>query len=70
VTARIAAIFRAIPYPRIRAVIRDGITIGGFALADYGIWIIHKPAAIIFGGIVIAALSILSAPEEPIEPNN
>lgn len=67
-TSRLNAFFRAIPFARIRSTIRDGIFLAGLALADYGIWMVHKPSAVVFGGLAIAAIAMLGAKSD-IEPN-
>jgi len=67
-TGRLNAFLRAIPFARIRAAIRDGVFLAGLALADYGIWTVHRPAAIIFAGLAIAAIAMLGA-QNPIEPH-
>lgn len=69
-TGRLNAIFRAIPFQVIRTGTLNLVFLFGLGLADYGIAQIHRPSAIIFGGLAVAACAvILSGDNEPNSQN-
>ena len=51
-----------------RTTFRDLVFIGGLAIVDYGIWLLSSAAAIIFGGLVIAAIAFFGGDTDQDEP--
>lgn len=67
-TARLRAVFAAIPTSAIKAFLCDALFIGGFAIACYGIALIYPPAAWIFGGLALSVVVFLGT-KEPVGPD-
>ena len=67
VTRRLRTLLARIPTKKIGGFLRDIVMLGGLALAGGGVWMIHRPSALIYAGLVIAGLAFLT--DTPDEPN-